>query len=95
MSQVVESPQKEQGTVAAPPDIWHVTVYDNDHNSYEEVITVLMIATGCDLEEAKIEAWEIDHLGQCVVHRAAEDECRSAADIIAQIGIRVEVEPEP
>lgn len=73
-----------------PP--YRVTVYDNDVNTYEEVIAVLMIGTGCTEEEAAIEAWEVDHYGACVVHRASESECTQAAEIIATIGIRVEVE---
>ena len=55
---------------------WIVTVYDNESNTYEEVMTVLMQATCCTSEEAYIEAWEIDHYGKCIVHRACESECR-------------------
>ncbi|MFW5697250.1 MAG: ATP-dependent Clp protease adaptor ClpS [Fimbriimonadaceae bacterium] len=73
---------------------WIVTVYNNETNTYEEVISVLMVATGCDLEEAALETWEIDHLGQCVVHRSSADECQRAADIISTIGIHVEATPE-
>jgi ATP-dependent Clp protease adaptor protein ClpS len=72
---------------------WIVTVFDNDINTYDEVIMILMAATGCSAQEAYIEAWEIDHLGQSVVHHSTEDECKIAASIIAEIGIRVEVGP--
>lgn len=72
---------------------WIVTVYNNDRNTYEEVMAVLMIATECTSEEAYIEAWEIDHFGQCVVHRASEAECKSAALVISTIGIKVEASP--
>lgn len=71
-----------------------VTVFNNDVNTYDEVITVLMFATACDAEEAYIEAWEIDHFGSCIVHRADENECRGAADVITTIGIAVEVSPQ-
>ncbi len=74
--------------------LWQVTVYDNDTNTYEEVITVLMIATACTAEEAYIEAWEIDKYGQCVVHRADESECQGVADVVGTIGIKVEVSQE-
>lgn len=74
---------------------WIVTVFDNDTNTYEEVISILQIATGCDTEEAYIEAWEIDHYGLCVVHRSDESECLSVAKIIATIGIAVEATPDP
>jgi len=78
--------------VAAPG--WKVIVYNNSTNTYEEVITILMIATGCSAEDAYIEAWEIDHYGQCCVHRADESECGAVAEIIATIGIKVEAIPE-
>ncbi|MBX3110752.1 MAG: ATP-dependent Clp protease adaptor ClpS [Fimbriimonadaceae bacterium] len=81
----------DQSAVAEPD--WMVVVYDNDKNTYEEVVTILVLATGCDVEEAYIEAWEIDHYGQCVVHRASSGECRGVADVVATIGIRVEALP--
>ena len=73
---------------------WIVTVYDNDSNTYEQVIMILIVATGCSPEEAYIEAWEIDHLGKSVVHHGAKEECEHAASIISTIGIRVEVTAE-
>ncbi len=91
----VEAPQRETTAQPGHGVHWIVTVYNNDVNTYEEVMTVVMIATGCTADEAYIEAWEIDHFGQCVVHRADEDECQSVAEIISTIGIRVEATPEP
>ncbi|MCX7799551.1 MAG: ATP-dependent Clp protease adaptor ClpS [Fimbriimonadales bacterium] len=73
---------------------WIVTVYDNDHNTFEEVILVLMVATGCSLREAQIETWEIHHLGKSVVHHASKEECDRVASVISTIGIRVEVTQE-
>lgn len=72
---------------------WLVTVFDNDYNTYEEVMMILMAATGCSAQEAYIEAWEIDHLGKSTVHHSNEDDCRMAASIIGEIGIQVEVRP--
>ena len=68
-----------------------VTVYNNEHNNYDEVMMILMVATECDAEEAYMETWEIDHLGKSVVHRACEEDCKSVADVIASIGIEVAV----
>jgi hypothetical protein len=73
---------------------WVVTVYNNEHNTYEEVMNILILATGCDHEEAYLETWEIDHLGCSVVHHGKEDNCRKVAEVIAKIGIRVEVSQE-
>ncbi len=72
---------------------WGVTIFNNDVNTYEEVIIILMSATGCTSEEAYIEAWEVDHYGHCLVHISSEEECKTAAKTIATIGIKVEVGP--
>ena len=68
-----------------------VIVYDNDKNTWDEVVTILQKATGCTLEEAEIETWDVDNLGKSVVHHAGQEECERAAGIIRSIGIRVEV----
>jgi ATP-dependent Clp protease adaptor protein ClpS len=73
---------------------WIVIVYDNDKNTYEQVIEILMRATGCTKEQAYHEAWEVDHLGKSVVHHGSKEECERVAGIIRTIGIRVEVVEE-
>lgn len=93
---VCSVPSEKQRPVESPVELkdppYRVTVYDNSTNTYEEVTAVLQLATGCTEDEAFIEAWEIDHFGQCVVHRATEGECLDVAKIISKIGIRVEVQ---
>lgn len=91
---VKDAPQQTHQVDPHPGKPWTVTVFNNDHNTYEEVMVVLMLATGCTAEEAYIEAWEIDHLGKCMVHRSSQEECESAAQVIASIGIRVVAEPD-
>jgi hypothetical protein len=90
----IKAPERELSSEPLVGPAWIVTVYNNDVNTYEEVMTVLMLATCCTAEEAYIEAWEIDHYGQCVVHRADEDECKGVAEVVSTIGIRVEATPE-
>lgn len=75
-------------------DGYRVVAYNNETNTYDEVIAVLMLATGCTMEEAYIETWEIDHYGQCAVHRADEEECQRVAKTISRIGVVTEVEPD-
>ncbi|CAN5578529.1 hypothetical protein BH11ARM1_BH11ARM1_01810 [soil metagenome] len=70
---------------------WIVTVYNNEKNTYDEVITILMVATECTFDEAYMETWEVDKLGRSVVHLGGEEECNEVASVIAEIGIRVEV----
>jgi ATP-dependent Clp protease adaptor protein ClpS len=73
---------------------WIVIVYDNDKNTWDEVVMILQQATGCTQSEAEIETWEVDNLGKSVVHHGGKEECNRAAGIIRTIGIRVEVVEE-
>jgi ATP-dependent Clp protease adapter protein ClpS len=89
---IIERPEISDGT--GHGDFWVVTVFNNDHNTWVEVVDILMKATACTSDEAEIETWEIDTLGKSVVHHGDKDECQSVADVIRQIGIRVEVSTE-
>ncbi len=73
---------------------WVVAVYDNDTNTEEEVIHILLVATGCTVDEAEMETWEVHHLGKSVVHHGGKEECETVSAIISEIGIRVEVYEE-
>src|ERR671915_236921 len=69
-----------------------VIVFNNEVNTFEQVIGILQKATGCSLEEAQMETWEVHHTGRSVVHHGDQTECERAAGIIATIGIKVAVE---
>lgn len=73
---------------------WIVTVFDNDYNTWDEVVSILITATGCGLDEAQMETWEVHHLGRSVVHHGSETVCNKAAQVISTIGIRVTVSEE-
>ena len=73
---------------------WIVTVFDNEHNTVDQVIGILMQATDCTQDEAEMETWEIHYLGRSVVHHGGQEECERAAGIIRSIGIRVTVTEE-
>jgi ATP-dependent Clp protease adapter protein ClpS len=88
---VMEPEIEERATDRGGGEGWIVVVFNNDHNTYEEVIHILMLATNCSQEEAEIETWEVDHLGKSVVHHADKEECERVASVIRTIGIQVEV----
>jgi len=71
-----------------------VVIYNNDHTSMDDVIEVLMRATGCDMQEAYIEMWEAHTFGKAPVHFAAKCECDDAATTISAVGVKTEVAPE-
>lgn len=92
-STVIERESTAQES-AAHEENWMVIVFDNDFTPYLSVVQILMQATGCSLEEASIETWEVHNLGKSTVHYASEKECERVAATIRSIGIEVEVCPE-
>ena len=69
-------------------------IFNNDHNSLDEVMLILMRATGCSKDEAYVETWEAHHYGKAPVHFASEAECKKVASIIESIGVLTDVRPE-
>jgi ATP-dependent Clp protease adapter protein ClpS len=91
LMQTVETPRPELlDDARESADEWIVIVYDNDHNTFDQVTMILQKATGCTLEEAELETWEVHHLGRSIVHHADEVECTRVAGVIGTIGIQVE-----
>jgi ATP-dependent Clp protease adapter protein ClpS len=90
---IIEEPQLDDASTSSG-DLYVVTVYDNDHNTVEQVMNILILATGCTFEEAEMETWEIHNLGKSVVHHGSKEECQTAAAIISEIGIKVTVTQE-
>lgn len=84
----------ESSDTSFSTELWVVIVYDNDFNTVDEVIHILLVATKCSVDEATMETWEVHHLGKSVVHHGGREECESIAGIIRTIGIRVEVREE-
>jgi hypothetical protein len=73
---------------------WMVVIFNNETNSMDEVVDILIIATGCTAEEAEIETWEAHTFNKAPVHFATKVECEDAATIIASIGVKTEVSRE-
>jgi ATP-dependent Clp protease adapter protein ClpS len=73
--------------------LYEVRVIDNDHNTYQQVMDVTMMALGIDEGQAFAVAWEVDHRGYCVVARGPLDEANAIAHVIRTIGIEVQVNP--
>ena len=92
MSRTVLQPEiKDTGTGSGR---WMVVIYNNDHNSMDEVIEILMRSTGCGVQEAHIEAWEAHSFGKTPVHFSSRDECEIVAVMISTIGVQTQVRRE-
>lgn len=73
---------------------WMLVIFNNDTTGFDEVILALIEGTGCDIQEAAIEAWEAHTYGEAPVHFGTESVCIQAAEPLARIGVRTDVRPE-
>ncbi len=93
MSQIVLEPEITDGSSMLGR--WMVLIFNNETNSMDEVVDILMIATQCDLNEAMIETWEANAFGKAAVHfSTCRTECDAVAAIISSIGVKTEVARE-
>jgi ATP-dependent Clp protease adapter protein ClpS len=94
LSSTIVEPEIASNPQTTSDSHYVVLVYDNDFNTMNEVMGILMRATGCTEDEAFIETWEIHYLGKSVVHHGEKDICDHVAEIIRTIGIEVDVVEE-
>ncbi len=77
-----------------PP--FRVVVLNNDHNTFDEVIRILMRAVpGLSRPEAEGHANEIHATGSAVPYVGPRERAEAVAGVIRSIGIEVRVEPDP
>lgn len=89
---IVPGPSGEDDSADAET-LYEVKIIDNDHNTYQEVMQITMLALGVQQEQAFAIAWEVDHFGSCVVAHAPKEEAEEIAGLIRTIGIEVHVNP--
>lgn len=92
MAQIAQSPVIIEDALGSGR--WMVVLFNNDVNTFDQVIEILMRATGCGTQEAFVEAWEAHHFGKTPVHFAELSECEIVAHMISSIGLKTEVRRE-
>lgn len=92
MSQILEQLQT-QGPETSKSR-WMAIIFNDDFIGYNDVISALMLATHCQLEEAQMETWEAHHYGKAPVHFASKSECEGVVRKLQTIGLKTEVVPE-
>ena len=90
----IETEQREKHQHSDYDGRYAAIIFNNDANSFDEVIDVIMLATSCPFEEARIETWEAHTYGKAPVHFADEAECIRVATTISKIGVKTEVRKE-
>ena len=71
---------------------WIVILYNDDWHTFDEVIEILIKATGCTEDRAEAIAIEVDAKGRAICYDGSREECERVASIIATIRLQVETD---
>lgn len=71
---------------------WQIIIHNNNHNSFDEVIEVLVKATECTVEKAAYYAHTVHTCGSCVVYQKDREQCELRAKVIEEIGLETTVQ---
>lgn len=69
-----------------------VVLFNDDHHTFDEVISQLCKATGCSTEEAEAKAWIVHTRGRAIVYDGAMDACLRVSHILEEIALHTQVE---
>lgn len=71
---------------------WIVILYNCECHTFDEVIEILQIATGCPVDAAELLAWRVHTEGRAIVFSGSQEECTRVTNVIASIRLQVEMD---
>ena len=75
--------------VAAPG---RVILFNDEVHTFEEVITQIIKATGCDTAKAEALTWEVHHTGKAMVFEGAIVRCVQVSAVLEEIELMTQIE---
>lgn len=71
---------------------WRVILYNDEIHTFEEVISQLIKATGCDVGRAEELAWKVHTNGKAAVYEGTFEECFRVQGVLREIQLVTEIE---
>src|SRR5438270_8012500 len=87
---------ESQFAFADEPDVLEgllsrVILYNDDHHTFDEVITQVCRAVGCSEFDAEAVAWEVHTRGQALVFEGEMFECLKVSSVLEEIALHTQV----
>jgi len=89
-TQTQTRPEHRLGTGQDQP--WIVILFNDDHHTFDAVITQVQKATGCSPAEAFHITYTAHTHGQAVAYVGSWAECEQVASVLREIALHVELE---
>ena len=72
-------------------DPWKTVLFNCACHSFDEVEKIVIKATRCTLSRARAISNEVHVNGSAVIYDGHRERCEAVADVVASIGLKVEV----
>jgi ATP-dependent Clp protease adapter protein ClpS len=84
--------EKEQDTGIDTSAGAKVILFNDDHHTFDDVITQVIKAIHCDHKRAENVAWTVHNEGKCEVYTGAVEECLHVSAVLEEIHLKTEIE---
>lgn len=71
---------------------WNVILLNDDWHTFDEVISQVVKATGCSVEQARAIAWSVHMNGEAVCFTGSRERCELVANVLEEIELGVRLE---
>ena len=69
-----------------------VILFNDEEHTFDEVITQIMKATGCDLTKAEALTWEVHNSGKSMVYVGQITKCVQVSGVLEEIELMTQIE---
>jgi ATP-dependent Clp protease adaptor protein ClpS len=67
-------------------------LFNDEVHTFDEVISQIMKATGCDLPTAEIKTWEVHNTGKSCVFTGELSKCLQVTSVLEEIELMTQIE---
>lgn len=78
-------------SIGGTDEPWKTVLFNCACHTFDQVETIVMKAMHCTLSRARAISHEVHTKGSAVIYSGARERCEAVADVVASIGLRVEV----
>lgn len=85
-----EDPEFDTEVAIATPV--RVVLFNDEEHSFDEVITQIVVATGCGYSLAEALTYEVHHTGKAMVYEGELGDCLRVSTILEEISLHTQLE---
>ncbi len=85
-------PEKDQDSDVLVQQPAKVILFNDEVHTFEEVISQIIKAVGCDLTKAEALTWEVHNTGKSMVYVGEMVKCMQVSSVLEEIDLMTQIE---